>query len=123
MKKGVKKSAILLIAALMALATGPMTANAAEESAVVETVPELETESPQLVKADSATSGTLGHNNGIQWNYDTGTKTLTITGKDSGFAGVYDESGKKWVSPFCNICSDVEKIVLNNCRFLGSSGN
>lgn len=123
MKKGVKKGVVLLTVALMALESVPMTAVAAEENAVVQTMPELEKESLALVKAESATSGTLGYNNGIQWSYDTATKTLTVTGEDSGFAGVYDESGKKWISPFCNICSDVEKIIVQDCRLAGSVSN
>ena len=38
-------------------------------------------------EAANVTSGTLGDNNGISWTYDADTKTLTITGEDSGLQG------------------------------------
>ena len=42
------------------------------------------------IKAEAAnvTSGTLGDNGGISWTYDADTKTLTITGEDTGGLGI-----------------------------------
>ena len=58
-------------------------------------------------------TGTLGDNNGFQWTYDESTKTLTVTGEDSGLIG-------QGYSPLFSICYDVETIVFQDCTFIGS---
>ncbi len=73
------------------------------------------------LKAEAAnvTTGKLGTNDGITWTYDADTKTLTITGEDSGMKGVYDSSIYRYKSPFVDICGDVEVIKVKNCTFIG----
>ncbi len=66
-------------------------------------------------EAGNERSGTLGDNNGIQWTYDEDTKTLTITGEDSGLHG----GSPNYQSPFYEICSNVEKIVVKDCTLHG----
>jgi len=63
-----------------------------------------------------ATSGTLGDNNGIRWNYDVGTKTLAVTGEDTGRLG-----NSAYGSVFADICSDVEHIVIKDCKLYNCS--
>ena len=75
------------------------------------------------LKAEAAnvTSGTLGTNGGIDWTYDADTKTLTITGEDSGLNGKWDSSKNKFKSPFAAICADAEVIKVQNCTLKGST--
>ena len=40
-------------------------------------------------EAANVTSGTIGDNGGVTWTYDADTKTLTLTGADSGLSGVW----------------------------------
>ncbi len=56
-------------------------------------------------------SGYLGDNNGITWGYDSKTKTLFITGEDTGTLGVAIEG-----SVFVDICPDVEKVLVEDCK-------
>ena len=69
------------------------------------------------LKAEAAnvTSGTIGDNGGVTWTYDADTKTLTLTGADSGLSGVWDSSIRQDKSKFVDICGDVEVIILKNC--------
>ncbi len=75
------------------------------------------------IKAEAAnvTSGTLGTNGGISWTYDADTKTLTLTGEDSGLNGKWDSSKGKFKSLFEAICMDVEVIKVQNCTLKGST--
>ena len=66
-------------------------------------------------EAGNVRTGTLGDNGGILWTYDEDTKTLTITGEDSGLQGEYDATENKYKSPFAAICADVEVIKVQNC--------
>ncbi len=59
--------------------------------------------------SETVSTGILGKNGRIQWSYDKSTKTLTITGEDSGLS----LSPK---SPF----SDVETIIVRDCKPSGS---
>ena len=69
-------------------------------------------------KAAETGSGTLGTADGVQWSYDESAKTLTITGEDTGLdAGEY-QSGYIY-----GICDDVEKIVLQDFKPIGSVRN
>ncbi len=74
------------------------------------------------LKAEAAnvTTGTLGTNGGISWTYDADTKTLTITGSDSGLEGVLDDETNNYISPFESICSDVKVILVQDCTLSGS---
>ncbi len=72
-------------------------------------------------EAGNVRTGTLGENNGITWTYDEDTKTLTITGEDSGVEGTYDSATWSYKSPFAAICEDVEIIKLQNCTIKGSA--
>ena len=69
------------------------------------------------MSADAANvqTGTLGTNKGVQWSYDEDTRTLTLTGKDSGL-DTWDYSD----SHIYKICSDVEKIILRDFEPSGS---
>jgi len=69
------------------------------------------------IKAEAAniTSGTLGDNGGISWTYDADTKTLTITGEDTGVSG-YDGTSSGSLFRVKNICPDVEYIYLKDCK-------
>ncbi len=70
------------------------------------------------IKAEAAnvTTGTLGNNNGITWTYDADTKTLTITGEDSGWGGDGVPHTDAHQSKFLSICPDVEVVILQNCK-------
>ncbi len=72
------------------------------------------------LKAEAAniTSGTLGDNGGISWTYNADTKTLTVTGADSGLNGKQEDN---YESQFAAICSDVEVIIMKNCTIKGSA--
>ena len=69
------------------------------------------------IKAEAAniTSGTLGDKGGISWTYDTDTKTLTITGEDTGVSG-YEGTSSGSLFRVKNICPDVEYINLKDCK-------
>ncbi len=62
------------------------------------------------VEAENVTSGYLGANNGITWTYDADTKTMTLVG-DGTLETVY-----WWEEPFEEICPDVQKIIVKNCK-------
>ncbi len=64
--------------------------------------------------AQEIKKGTLGDTQGINWSYVEETKTLTLTGKDSGLRG--REDGRSQIN---NICSEVEHIVLKDCTLVG----
>lgn len=80
---------------------------------------------PMTAKAENVTTGTLGDNNGITWSYDAETKTLTLTGNDSGWEGVVDtEYGYSGVavSRLKGIVNEEFKhIVVENCTIKGSA--
>jgi len=71
------------------------------------------------IKAEAAnvTSGTLGDNGGISWTYDADTKTLTITGEDTGGFGININGYSK----FYNICEEVETIIVKDCKMYDCS--
>ena len=60
-------------------------------------------------------TGTIGDNNGFEWTYDAESKTLTVTGEDSGIEGNYNEG-----SQFNSICSDVVTVIFKDCKIKGS---
>ncbi len=66
-------------------------------------------------EAGNVRTGTLGDHDGITWTYDEDTKTLTLTGEDSGLHGDWDSSIRQDKSKFVDICGDVEVIILKNC--------
>ena len=66
-------------------------------------------------EAANVRTGTLGANNRVKWTYDEDTKTLTMTGEDSEVQAIGD-----WPSPIYEICSDVEKIILQDFKPIGS---
>ncbi len=68
---------------------------------------------PMKTEAANVTNGTLGDNGGIQWTYEADTKTLTVTGEDT---GLYDWSSGEYYSVFVGICPDVETIIMKNCK-------
>ena len=70
------------------------------------------------VEAANIRMGKLGDNSGITWIYEEDTKTLTVTGEDSGVNG---SSKNNYSSPFASICSDVEVIRMKNCTLKGSA--
>jgi len=70
------------------------------------------------------TSGTLGDNDGIQWSYDAGTRTLTITGEDSGLQGTIREGTSVSTSQFIQQGIDrssISKVVLRDCTIKGDA--
>lgn len=68
------------------------------------------------VFAQEVKSGTMGDKQGIKWSYAEATKTLTLTGEDSGLRGRYD--GRSQIN---NFCSEVEHIVLKDCTLIGDT--
>lgn len=109
MGERIKKAAALL-ATILTAGMMSITALAAEEGDVV------------------ATSGTLGDNGGFQWTYDESTKTVTVTGEDSGFMGYRNpdlDHGYGGViygyrSPIYDIDRTVQHIILHDCKISGS---
>ncbi len=71
---------------------------------------------PITADAANVTSGVLGDNGGIHWTYDADTKTLTVTGEDTGTWGIYHEDYRSEVSVFKSICGDVENIIVADCK-------
>ena len=65
-------------------------------------------------KTYAATSGTLGANEGFAWTYEAETKTLTITGEDSGL----ENNAIAAVANENDIA--VENIVFDDCTIAGS---
>ncbi len=63
-------------------------------------------------EAGNVTSGTIGDHGGISWTYDESSKTLTITGEDTGTAGDWE------IGSIFNQCgiSGVEIIRIKNCK-------
>lgn len=92
MKKRVKYLLVMLMAWILVWGTNEMSAHAATVS-----------------------SGTYGTNSSVQWSYDQDTKVLTITGEDSGLETT--GYGKGWMY---GICPDVEKIILQDFKPIGS---
>lgn len=94
------------------------------ESLIDETEEITEEDETEEIEETEAviTTGTLGDNNGIIWTYDSGAKTLTVTGEDSGIGYIVKYESWNWVgySPFYNICSDVVNIVFEDCKLNGS---
>ena len=72
------------------------------------------------VTVTTANDGYIGDHDGIYWTYDAATKTLTITGEDSGVGGVWDSGLRNYKSQFVDICADVEIIKIKNCTPIGS---
>ena len=67
-----------------------------------------------VINEDSnVTTGKLGDKEGIVWAYNSDTKTLTITGEDTGVTG-NQVDGSLFKSE--NICPDVENIIVENCK-------
>ncbi len=62
-------------------------------------------------------TGTLGTNNGVQWSYDESTRTMTITGEDS---GLEQTQTSKDYGLIYEISSDVERIILKDFKPIGS---
>ncbi len=85
-------------------------------------IPAMEVAATESGVADAASetvrTGTLGANAGVQWSYDESTKTLTLTGEDSGLETALYTSGNIY-----RICSDVEKIILQDFKPVGSVRN
>ena len=67
------------------------------------------------VLSEIQTSGTVGDNSGFQWIYDVETKTLTVTGEDSVLYGSQQQK-----SPFSVINLEINKIIFEDCKFIGS---
>ena len=63
------------------------------------------------IKTANVTSGTLGDNNGFRWTYNPSTKTVTVTGEDSGI------ELKKELFP------SMENVIFKDCKFSGSTSN
>ena len=88
----------------------------------------VETES-NPISEESVTMGTLGENNGIQWSYDENTKTLTVTGQDSGLNAIYNNEKRIYESPFTIVAKDLEeyqykmKTAINVLDVLDADGN
>ncbi len=100
MKKSKKYLVLFIMALLVSLGIPAMEVSATEARADVEI-------------SQTVRTGVLGTNGNIRWTYESGPKRLTITGEDSGLSeGSY--------SPFKRICSDVETIVVKNCKLEGS---
>lgn len=79
---------------------------------------------PLTVSAGEATTGTIGDNKGITWTYDADTKTLTLTGEDSGLKGEWDEEAQKTVSELYYIANgEFQHIVLENCTIKGDANS
>ncbi len=65
-------------------------------------------------EAGNERSGTLGYNGTVSWTYDEDTKTLTLTG----------EATVQWgylQSVLYDICPDVEKIIVKDCKLYDCS--
>ena len=72
MKRG-KKLLLYGMAALMASQIPAMPVSAAQAGEILQ-----ETVEAQTYEAVTATSGDFGVNNGLHWEYDTETKTVTV---------------------------------------------
>lgn len=102
-----KNKLILFATTLLTFGTITMNATAAE----------VQVDEMKVITTDaSTTTGTLGDNDGFLWSYDESTKTLTVTGTDTGLNAMRH-------SPFYDICKDVEQVVFQNCKFVGSIEN
>ena len=103
MRRNIGKAVIALVATTMAVATLSMKAEAAEKNVTQkEVVVEAEVAEVPVVAAEGTVrTGTLGDNNGVIWTYDESTKTLTVTGEDSGVRSILGED-MHWHSPFYN---------------------
>ena len=62
------------------------------------------------IYATTERTGTLGDNGGFKWTYNEDTKTLVVTGEDTGLAH----------KPFSSISNDIDKITFKGCVFKGS---
>ena len=92
MKKSVKYLLVAILSLVLSFCISSMSANAA-----------------------NVRTGTLGTNGGVQWSYDEDTKTLMLTGEDSGLETIGFGSAQIY-----EICGDVEKIVLNDFKPIGT---
>ncbi len=63
-------------------------------------------------------TGQVGTSKGVTWTYDNSTKTMIITGSDSGLGSEEASTGV-----FDSICTDAEKIVLQDFKPIGCIRN
>ncbi|MBR6628066.1 MAG: BspA family leucine-rich repeat surface protein [Lachnospiraceae bacterium] len=63
-------------------------------------------------------TGQVGASKGVTWTYDNSTKTMIITGSDSGLGSEAAATGV-----FDSICTDAEKIILQNFKPVGCIHN
>lgn len=127
MKRRNKRVSALLLATF--LATGMISTNAlaAEKQGEVVSTTEV-IEDGDGSEDTEVRTGTLGDNNGFQWTYEEETKTLTVTGEDSGLVGIENPEQPplggfvfSYISPFNNIDSKMERIILRDCKLKGSA--
>lgn len=64
-----------------------------------------------------ASTGTFGDNDGFSYSYDATTKTLTVTGEDSGMGDGFT-MGPLWY--ITTVLGDVEKMIFKDCVVSGS---
>ncbi|MGN0421001.1 MAG: BspA family leucine-rich repeat surface protein [Acetatifactor sp.] len=107
MKRG-KKLLLYGMAALMASQIPAMPVSAAQAGEILQ-----ETVEAQTYEAVTATSGDFGVNNGLHWEYDTVTKTVTVSGED--MPNVSWKFTEDWI-PFNSVFpAETEKFCFENC--------
>ena len=108
MKKG-KKILLYGLAALMALQIPAISASASQTEEIAQ-----ETVEAQTYEAVTAPSGDFGENNGLHWEYDTETKTLTVSGEDvPNVTARYDENYNYINNVFP---AETEKVQFDQCK-------
>ncbi len=74
----------------------------------------------EVIDKETITTGVCGANNGITWSYNESIKTLTLTGEDTYIESAKDSNGIS-VSPFYNICRDVECVIFKDVTLTSSA--
>ncbi|MGN0424266.1 MAG: BspA family leucine-rich repeat surface protein, partial [Acetatifactor sp.] len=111
MKRG-KKLLLYVMVALMAMQVPAIPVRAARVGETVDVIVEESVDAPRF-EAVTATSGDFGVNNGLHWEYDTETKTVTVSGEDVPNVGW--RFTEDWI-PFNSVFpAETEKFCFENC--------
>ena len=111
-----KKLLLYGMAALMALQIPAMPVSAAQAGEILQ-----ENVEAKQFREVTATSGDFGVNNGLHWEYDTETKTLTVSGADeANVTAVYDSNGNRVNGVFP---AATEKVIFDECSISTSMEN
>ena len=117
MKRG-KKLLLYGMAALMASQIPAMPVSAAQAGEILQ-----ETVEAQTYEAVTATSGDFGVNNGLHWEYDTETKTVTVRGEDIANVTYGYEPESYWITVNRVFPAATEKVIFDECSISTSMEN